>query len=586
MTPKADQATTELYKKEFHGGVLKESCGPYAGKSVREVKDLLIKDFKEAGVADSIYDLSKPVVCRCMTPCLVKILSDQWFLNYSDPEWKQKAHEAVAQMTIYPESAKPSFNTVIDWLREWACARTTGFGTPLPWGKGWIIETLSDSTVYMAFYTINKHIKQNSIKPESLTPEAFDYIFYGKGNKTDLCKAVGISVDLLDSMRSEFLYWYPFDLRNSAKELVPNHLSFCIFHHAALFPPEHWPKAISVNGMLMVEGQGMHKSKGNFITMKGAVEKYGADATRCGLLLGAEAMDDPDWRAENISDLQSKFESLIGFATAVIASAKTDEDTMLERWLQSKLQSRIKEVTESLDQLKTRTALQVALFETWNDLRWYIQRKGNTQAKALNEVVKTWLKMLAPFAPFLCEELWSQTGEADFISTAKWPVFDENKLDVAAEEQENLITDIMTDTSNILKATKITPKHICYYSTAPWKWQVYLKILDKTVCGEAKIGDLMKEFAADKDLKPHMKDIAALVPRVIKALTKVPGDRKANIQKIKAVDEHNILAGAAKFLGDRYNTEVSVYSEDDQKRFDPKNRASMAMPYQPAIYIE
>ncbi len=584
--PKADQATKELYKKEFHGGVLKESCGPYAGKSVREVKDLLIKDFKEAGVADSIYDLSKPVVCRCMTPCLVKILSDQWFLNYSDPEWKQKAHEAVAQMTIYPESAKPSFNTVIDWLREWACARTTGFGTPLPWGKGWIIETLSDSTVYMAFYTINKHIKQNSIKPESLTPEAFDYIFYGKGNKTDLCKAVGISVDLLDSMRSEFLYWYPFDLRNSAKELVPNHLSFCIFHHAALFPPEHWPKAISVNGMLMVEGQGMHKSKGNFITMKGAVEKYGADATRCGLLLGAEAMDDPDWRAENISDLQSKFESLIGFATAVIASAKTDEDTMLERWLQSKLQSRIKEVTESLDQLKTRTALQVALFETWNDLRWYIQRKGNTQAKALNEVVKTWLKMLAPFAPFLCEELWSQTGEADFISTAKWPVFDENKLDVAAEEQENLITDIMTDTSNILKATKITPKHICYYSTAPWKWQVYLKILDKTVCGEAKIGDLMKEFAADKDLKPHMKDIAALVPRVIKALTKVPGDRKANIQKIKAVDEHNILAGAAKFLGDRYNTEVSVYSEDDQKRFDPKNRASMAMPYQPAIYIE
>ena len=116
-------------------------------------------------------------------------------------------------------------------------------------------------------------------------------------------------------MRTEFLYWYPFDLRNSAKELVPNHLSFCIFHHAALFPPEHWPKAIGVNGMLMVEGQGMHKSKGNFITMKGAVEKYGADATRCGLLLGAEGMDDPDWRAENISDLQSKFEGLMGFAS-------------------------------------------------------------------------------------------------------------------------------------------------------------------------------------------------------------------------------------------------------------------------------
>jgi leucyl-tRNA synthetase len=537
-------------------------------------------------VADTMYDLSETVVCRCMTQCVVKILSDQWFLNYSDAAWKAKAKEVVAQMNIYPDSAKPWFNTVIDWLREWACARTTGFGTPLPWGKGGIIETLSDSTVYMAFYTVNKHIIQQNIKAESLTPEVFDYIFYGKGNLAELSKAVGIQTHMLDEMRAEFLYWYPFDLRNSAKELVPNHLSFCIFHHAALFPPEHWPKGISVNGMLMVEGQGMHKSKGNFITMKGAVEKYGADATRCGLLLGAEGMDDPDWRAENISDLQTKFESLIGFASPIIASAKKEEDTMLERWLQSKLQCRIKEVTESLDELKTRTALQVALFEIWNDLRWYIQRKGNTEAKALGEVVKAWLKMLAPFAPFLCEELWSQTGEKDFISISKWPKFDADKIDVAAEEQETLIIDLMTDTSNILKATKITPKRICFYTTALWKWQVYFKILDKTVSGEAKIGELMKEIAADKDLKPHMKEIAGLVPRVIKVLTKVSGQRKSNMQKVKVVDEQAILAGAIGFLGGRFNAEVMVYREDDPKRFDPKNRALMALPYQPAIYLE
>jgi leucyl-tRNA synthetase len=258
----------------------------------------------------------------------------------------------------------------------------------------------------------------------------------------------------------------------------------------------------------------------------------------------------------------------------------------LERWLQSRLQHRISEVTESLDELKTRTALQVALFEVWNDLRWYIQRKGNTQAKALGEAVKVWLKMLAPFAPFLCEELWSQTGELGFISVASWPKFDAGKIDVAAEEQENLITDIMTDTTNILKATKITPKRICFYMAAPWKWQVYLKILDKTLAGDAKIGELMKEFAADKDLKPHMKDIAAMVPRVTKALTKVSGERKANMQKIKVVGELAILSGAVGFLRERFNAEVSVFSEDDEKRFDPKQRSPMAMPYQPAIYLE
>ncbi len=583
---RADEATKALYKKEFHGGILKANCGPYAGKTVREVKDTIIADFLRQKVADYMYDLSEQVVCRCMTQCIVKILSDQWFLNYSDPQWKAAAKEAVAQMTIYPDSAKQSFYTVIDWLREWACARTTGFGTPLPWGKGWIIETLSDSTVYMAFYTINKHIKQNRIKPEALTPEVFDYVFYGKGSPEQLEKSVEVKADLLKSMRTEFLYWYPFDLRNSAKELVPNHLTFCIFHHAALFPPEHWPKAIGVNGMLMVEGQGMHKSKGNFITMKGAVEKYGADATRCALLLGAEGMDDPDWRAENVSDLQGKFEGLLSFASGVILNAKKEENTTLERWLISRLQLRIKEVTISLDELKTRTALQTALFETWNDVRWYIQRKSNSDAKLLREAVMVWLKMLAPFAPFLMEELWSQTGEPGFISLAHWPIYDETKVDVEAEEQENLITDVMADTSNILKAMKITPKRVCYYSAASWKWQIYLKVLDRTLSGEAKIGDLMKEFASQKDLKPHIKEIAGMVPRIIKALTKLPINRKTNILKIKAIDEKELLTGATSFLKERFNSEVCVYREDDSNRYDPKQRATMAMPNQPAIFIE
>ena len=106
------------------------------------------------------------------------------------------------------------------------------------------------------------------------------------------------------------------------------------------------------------------------------------------------------------------------------------------------------------------------------------------------------------------------------------------------------------------------------------------------MAGEAKINELMKEFAADKELKPHMKDIAGLVPRVIKALTKVSSERKANMQKIKTVDEQAILEGAVGFLGDRFNAEVSVYNESDEKRFDPKQRSTMAMPYQPAIYLE
>jgi leucyl-tRNA synthetase len=584
--PRADEATKALYKKEFHAGVLKQNCGPYAGKTVREVKDTLVRDFKKLGVADSMYDLPEPVICRCMTPCIVKILSDQWFLNYSDPAWKEKAKEAVAQMKIYPDAARQWFIAVIDWLKEWACARTTGFGTPLPWGEGWIIETLSDSTIYMAFYTINKHISEYGIEPEALTHEVFDYVFYGKGETTQVCQASEIPADVLESMRREFLYWYPFDLRVSAKELVPNHLTFCIFHHAALFPREQWPRAIGVNGMLMIEGKQMHKSKGNFVTMKGAVEQYGADATRCALLLGAEGMDDPDWRGENAADIQGKLESLRNFAMSIVKKAKSDETEHMERWLLSKMQQRIADVTQNLEELKTRTAVEIALFEVWNDFRWYTHRKGNTEAKAVQEALEVWLRLLAPFAPYVCEELWSAAGKQNFISLAEWPRVAEDKVDVLAEERENLLTDLIDDTLNVLKATKITPSRICYYTAAGWKWRVYRSLMSRSIEGEVKVGEVMKEFAKDPRLRERMKAVAGFVPKVLKALNKLPRERKTRLANVELSGEKEFIESALGFLEERFTAKVAVYGEEDESRYDPKRRAALAVPGQPAIYIE
>jgi len=584
--PKADDATNQLYKKEFHGGILNDNCMEYAGKTVREVKEILIKDFRKRGIADRMYDLTKPVVCRCMTPCIVKVLQDQWFLNYSNVEWKEKTKQALARMKIYPDTATQWFLTVIDWLKEWACARTTGFGTPLPWGKGWIIETLSDSTIYMAFYTINKHIRQNNIKPESLTKEVFDYVFLGKGKLNQLAVTTEIETTVLDEMRKEFLYWYPVDLRVSAKELLPNHLTFFIFHHTAIFPPEHWPKAIGVNGMLMVEGKQMHKSKGNFETMKNAIERYGADPTRCALMLGAEGMDDPDWRGEAAEDLQYKLESFCSFAKGIIESTKTEENGHLEKWLMSALQRRVSEVTENMEQMKTRTALEMALFEVWNDFRWYVRRRKNVSTKTLEDALEIWLRLMAPFAPHVCEELWSLTGEKGFISLAAWPKMIESQIDTNAEEREGVIKEAIDDTLNVLKATKMTPSKIFYYTAAAWKWKVYLKIIEKSVHGEARIDEIMKGLASDESLRKNMKEIAKTVPKMIKEASAMPDERKRSLLEIGAFDEKSAIAGAESFLAERFKAEIAVYGEEDQKRFDPKQRAVMSMPRRPAIYIE
>jgi len=585
--PKAEEATKLLYKKEFHSGFLKKVCGEYAGKTVREIKETLINDLRKKNVADSMYDLPQPVICRCLKPCIVKVLEGQWFLKYSDSEWKNRTKEALNRTTICPETASPWFFSTIDWLKDWPCARKSGLGTPLPWKKEWIIETLSDSTIYMAFYTINKHIKQHNITPEQLAPEVFDYIFYGKGSSDSVALKFKLNNQVLQSMRNEFLYWYPVDMRNSAKELIPNHLTFFLFQHAALFPPEHWPKMIGANGMLMIEGKPMSKSKGNFVTFRSTIDQYGADSTRCALLLGAEGMDDPDWRSENIRDAKNKLESFYRLAATIIAEARDEKTGQLEEWLLSVLQHRINVVTESMEVLKSRTAVENAFFEVWNDFRWYSRRKGNMKAKVLLEALNIWVRLLAPFMPHICEEIWDKMEEENFVSSTRWPKYDKSKVSAAAEESETLIKSALNDTISIIRATKITPKIICYYTAAQWKWKVYQKALATSLEKERVTqSDLMNELMKEEEMKKIAKKISKFIAQIIDENNRIELNRKETLLSIGMLNEAAVLREAENFLKRELNAEIQVYVEDDMRRYDPKKRAQLAKPFRPGIYIE
>ncbi|NIP67451.1 class I tRNA ligase family protein, partial [Candidatus Bathyarchaeota archaeon] len=386
-------------------------------------------------------------------------------------------------------------------------------GTPLPWSPEWLVETLSDSTVYMAFYTINKYLKGHNLKADQLIPEVFDYVFHSKGRVQDVAERSRIDQGILESMRDEFLYWYPVDLRNSAKELVPNHLTFFLFHHAALFP-EYLPNKIGVNGMVMIEGKKMSKSKGNFVTLRDAIDRYGADSTRCALLLAAEGMGDPDWRTENVRDVKNQLQAFYKQAESITETTKKEDISHLEHWLMSRMQHRIKKVTESLEKLKTRTAIENAFYEIWNDLRWYNRRKGKTNSKLLVDTLEVWVRLMAPFAPHLCEEIWSRMGKEGFISCAEWPTYDSEKLNIDAEETEALIRNVLEDTSNILQATKMMPDRIYYYPAAPWKWKIYLKVLEMALSARVSFGDLMEQLMGDPHLKEMGGEVAGLTRQI------------------------------------------------------------------------
>src|SRR5438445_6255837 len=268
--PRLKDLTEEIYKKEFHQGKMKSIAGKLSGHKVSEVKPALVQEFLKKKIAERFYDLVEPVICRCGTENFVKILQDQWFLKYSDQKWKDRVREAIKTMKFFPEESRNWFLEIVDWLEDKACTRKSGLGTKLPWDPEWLVETLSDSTIYMAFYTISHLLKLylgGLINPKDLSKEVFDFIFLGI-----IPKNKDKNFKIWEKMREQFLYWYPVDFRNSAKELIPNHLTFYIFHHVALFNPNLWPRAIGTNGMITIEGQKMSKSKGVFITLKNAID--------------------------------------------------------------------------------------------------------------------------------------------------------------------------------------------------------------------------------------------------------------------------------------------------------------------------
>ncbi|MBS7635999.1 leucine--tRNA ligase [Candidatus Bathyarchaeota archaeon] len=597
--PKLEDATKEVYRHEFHNGKMKNNTGKYAGLSVAEAKEKVKQDLIAAGKATIMYELlNRPVRCRCGTECVVKIFENQWFIDYGKPEWKALAHKCLEKMRILPEELRAQYKYVIDWLHEKACARKSGLGTRLPWDPEWIIESLSDSTIYMAYYTIARHIKEYEIQPDQLTDKVFDYIFLGVGNIGEVAEEAGINAKVLEEMRQEFLYFYPLDSRHSAHELIPNHLTFMIFNHTAIFPESLWPKQIVTNGLVTMEGAKMSKSFGNIIPLREGLATYGADPIRLSVLATAELLQDADFSPSVARAMRDRLERLYKL---VIETAKTEtseksqpsneELTTIDKWILSRLQEHIKRATDAMEKLAVRKAIHTILFELDQDLQWYLKRAKATPKTAtayiLDEVLKTQILMLTPFAPHICEELWEKMGGKGFASLAQWPNPDEAKVDVKAEESETFIATLLEDTAHIIRATGIKPTKIFYYTAAKWKWKAYLKAIEKSLEEKVEQASLIKELLKDEDLKGRggVKEIADFIGKIIEEINKMPKERKERLMQIGMVDESRILETAKTFLETEVNAEIIIQKEEE-KRYDPKNRAKMARPWRSAIYIE
>ena len=187
---KLDEAKHRTYLKGFTEGVM--ILGNHKGKPVKEAKPLIRQEMIDDNTGMVYSEPERTVMSRSGGECVVA-LTDQWYLEYGEDAWKAKAEKCLENMNCYHDEARHSFEHTLGWLRQWACSRSFGLGTRMPWDEQYLIESLSDSTIYMAYYTV-AHLLQGgdmygearpSVDPSKLTDEVWDAIFLGTAKPSE-----------------------------------------------------------------------------------------------------------------------------------------------------------------------------------------------------------------------------------------------------------------------------------------------------------------------------------------------------------------------------------------------------------------
>lgn len=619
-----EKATSEVYHLEYYQGKMLPNTGKYSGLDVQlakeEIKNYLLST---KNLAEIFYEfINKPIKCRCGNECVVKLLNDQWFINYKDKEWKHKVHNYIDELSIIPEDLRQEFHNVVDWLKERACARKSGLGTKLPWDHEWIIESLSDSVIYMAYYIISKFINEQkySMKKSlnSINESFFDYILLGIGNVQDISKNCNLSISLIQEIRNEFIYFYPVDSRHSGRDLVPNHLSFFIFNHIAIFEKKFWPHQIVVNGSVLMEGKKMSKSLGNIIPLRRAIQDYGADTIRLAILISSELLQDADFSFDTARSIRIKLFEFYTLSQQILNSnfynkvsnpnlsldellyldiSENEYSLQLEdRWLISKLQRLINNVTRSMETLRIREALHNILYVFDQHINWYKKRinaKKRSNDNMVNKILilcfSIRIKLLSPFAPFISEEIWNNLGSRSSIVASKWPTVFNEKIDPLSEESDEFIKRLTLDISNIIKVTKKLPHTIYIYCSSSGKQKIYQKILKIiTLTNERNFGNIMKKLIQDPETS-YAKTDPSFVKKTVEDILSESVESRNNRLNLNSLDEISIIKDSENLISNEIefeNIRINVYSEEEKDKFDPKSKSRFSRPYKPAIYLE
>ena len=228
--------------------------------------------------------------------------------------------------------------------------------------------------------------------------------------------------ELVDRKKME--YWMPVDWYNGGMEHVTRHMIYSRFWHHFLYDigvvntPEPYAKR-SIQGLILgPDGDKMSKSKGNVVDPLDIVEEYGADALRTYVLFMGDYAAAAPWNDSSVKGCKRFLERVAGLTDFL-----TEEPASQE--METKIHQTIKKVSADIEAMKFNTAI-AALMTLINDLY--------TVKKITRDDLIIIIKLLCPFAPHMCEEIWEQIGGEGYLSLSEWPKYEEAKTVEATAE--------------------------------------------------------------------------------------------------------------------------------------------------------
>lgn len=483
----------------FVNPVGKDGCyttGPWEGTLVTD-KDLEIEIIKWLKENDKLFKKIKlthdyPHCWRCHSP-LIYYSKPAWYIRTT--EYKDKILEANKTVSWHPDYVGTKrFNNWLENMVDWGISRNRYWGCPMPI---WICSSCGEKHVIGSIKELDDmKVGDIDVKNMELHRPYIDEVHIKCPKCNGIMNRVTDVMDVwFDSGAMPYAqFHYPFENKELFESQFPadfiaegvdqtrgwfNSL-ICI---STIVSGVSSFKNVVVNDMVLdSNGKKMSKSTGNIIDPIKIMEEYGADTVRWYMLYASPVWTPLKFDVEGLKEVHSKFfnplrNSYNFFAIYANADKITDINTCrveyndredIDKWLLSKYNKLIKEVTEAYDEYDLNKVVKLITDFTSIDLsNWYIRRNRDrfwdnlmtTSKKSVYmttyEVLEGLSKLIAPIASYTAEEIYTNLTGNISVHLSDFPICNEELIDLKLEEKMDLVRDLISIGRNVREESKI-----------------------------------------------------------------------------------------------------------------------------------